>query len=761
MKDRTMRTKRFSITAAALSVLTVVTVLAIASCAPEKEPPLGELMLLLNTDMRTPQDLDGLSLTIEAEGEDQPIFQRDYTLPSDEMRLPATFAVIQGSQAQRRVHFIVKGRLGTTERVTREVRTLVPPSGITAVPLFLQWRCADKRVVCGPGLTCENGACAPIDKELASLPPYTEGDEANLPADGAPIPGADGGADGSKDGATGDASLDGNTGDASPGCGDTQSTAQNCGACGHDCNALPHTTGTGATCVTGKCVVPASSCEKGFLHCTTNVEQGCETDITAPANCGECNHACATSEPQCAPSGATYACTSGCPTGTSLCSNACVDLNTSVQHCGTCPVQCSAPPGGTSKCASGSCDFTCNTNYHRCGATCARDDDATLCGASCTPCQAPTGGHAVCTANKCDIACDGVTTKCGSSCINVANDPANCGACGHDCGAGATCDRGTCLPAVVWDRVNALGMDVGAAGVLFTADAALYQCPALGCTVAPTVLGSNFNSTGYLAVGGGYAVLVGAPHLPNANIGLAACPVGGCPPTIPFIVPTSRLTNVGNQFTVGADIYYESSLFQGSTTTWTFHRCAGWNGSTCATFDITFAKDVTHTEGGGAVTADANNAYFLAPSGTSSNLVSCPNGGASCTPTVLATSVSPTRLAAYGGRVFMMNKGFNGPITVCPAAGCTTTGPATFTTLAGPPTDIAIDASGVYWIMPSGSIQMCPVGGCGSGPRTIATGLTRPSNLRLHGSSVYWLQQPEVTNVTTPNSGAVWRVAKP
>ena len=46
-----------------------------------------------------------------------------------------------------------------------------------------------------------------------------------------------------------------------------------------------------------------------------------------------------------------------------------------------------------------------------------------------------TGLHGFCTAPRLD---------CGEQCVDVGNDPANCGACGHACAAGQPCAGGAC-----------------------------------------------------------------------------------------------------------------------------------------------------------------------------------------------------------------------------------------------------------------------------------------------------------------------------
>jgi hypothetical protein len=82
------------------------------------------------------------------------------------------------------------------------------------------------------------------------------------------------------------------------------------------------------------------------------------------------------------------------------------------------------------------CEGGCVPNdVHNCGA----------CGNVCTPAD---GGVAACTladggSYACTTSCGAGSTLCGTSCVTAANDPNNCGGCGHSCFAGS-CLNGIC-----------------------------------------------------------------------------------------------------------------------------------------------------------------------------------------------------------------------------------------------------------------------------------------------------------------------------
>jgi hypothetical protein len=67
----------------------------------------------------------------------------------------------------------------------------------------------------------------------------------------------------------------------------TTNDPENCGSCGHVCGGQHATL---PACSQSKCVF---ACDPGFLHCSSNDADGCETDTTTDgANCGSCGHSC-------------------------------------------------------------------------------------------------------------------------------------------------------------------------------------------------------------------------------------------------------------------------------------------------------------------------------------------------------------------------------------------------------------------------------------------------------------------------------------
>ncbi len=240
-------------------------------------------------------------------------------------------------------------------------------------------------------------------------------------------------------------------------CGDTQSDAQNCGTCGHDCTKLPHVTGQGVVCTAGKCVVPLSACATGFTHCSTNVDDGCEVDLSQPAHCGSCTNACAVSAPLCSGSGSTFTCTVMCSSPTpDRCTSQCVNLNSDPNNCKTCGTACTFA-NASATCSTGTCAIgACNTGYKDCKngpadgcETYVMGSDKTNCGDCGNACSfanaAASCATGVCQLGACNFGYADCKNGAADGCeTNTQNDPMNCNACNAKCGLTESCATAAC-----------------------------------------------------------------------------------------------------------------------------------------------------------------------------------------------------------------------------------------------------------------------------------------------------------------------------
>jgi len=187
----------------------------------------------------------------------------------------------------------------------------------------------------------------------------------------------------------------------------------NCGTCGVACAADER-------CIVNRCVCGAE---------TSRCADGCRNLNADTVNCGACGVTCEDFE----------ACEYGvckCPGALSACGTTCVDLRSDRNNCGACGVTCPA----VQVCSGGSCQ--CPSTGTLCGSACV---DLAADPAHCGSCDTSCGSDETCTGGAC--VCRAGLTRCGSGCKNLSTDTSNCGACGNVCSyahASAACSSGTC-----------------------------------------------------------------------------------------------------------------------------------------------------------------------------------------------------------------------------------------------------------------------------------------------------------------------------
>ncbi|MBK8255919.1 MAG: hypothetical protein IPK82_25040 [Polyangiaceae bacterium] len=288
-------------------------------------------------------------------------------------------------------------------------------------------------------------------------------------------------------------------GAAANGCEvNTETSADNCGACGTACPSGPNST---AVCTSGSCDLV---CAGGFENCNNNASDGCEQPIlTDTSNCGGCNNVCVTPN-------ATPTCTAGscqvamCNPGFADCNQATADgcevnVTNTVAHCGSCGNTCPSPANATPNCAGGMCGFTCLTGFADCDGLAANGCEVDLlndhknCG-SCNSACSLANATAGCAAGACTVAmctpgfanCDNIAVN-GCE-INLKTDVLNCGVCGTVCNlansdevcSGGVCTVGNCTaPFANCDNNDANGCEVNT-------DSSVGNCGACGntCVVA-------------------------------------------------------------------------------------------------------------------------------------------------------------------------------------------------------------------------------------------------------------------------------------
>lgn len=140
-------------------------------------------------------------------------------------------------------------------------------------------------------------------------------------------------------------------------------------------------------------------------------------------------------------------CIPACSSGNSCCAPGCYNLQTDTHHCGSCSNDCCPNPGlCLLRCSAGHC---CVAGATYCpGAGCKFfSNDPLHCGGCGNVCNPPANATATCVSGSCDFTCNAGFTRCGNQCVDTKTDEANCNGCGIVCNG--SCTNGHCCP---WDH---------------------------------------------------------------------------------------------------------------------------------------------------------------------------------------------------------------------------------------------------------------------------------------------------------------------
>lgn len=355
----------------------------------------------------------------------------------------------------------------------------------------------------------------------------------------------------------------------------------------------------------------------------------------------------------------------------------------------------------------------------------SRFGDPRACGSTAKVCGSGPASFAVCEAGECGIQCRASFADCNQTgsdgCeIDLQVDAKNCGACGRDC-LGASCNSGACgsiLLAAGQDQPKHL-MVTG--GLVYWTSNGAYQTPAVRQLAAP-----------------GGAMPMEVAGYPGNTWGITAddtsiywtCNDGG---TKGAWVRDKALLTSARYISGGVD-GARGIAVEGGTIYWAAEGASGaLEGAVMSvkldgTSQQKLAEKIDRpldviAKDGVVYFSAAKGIYKVSAPGSSSILV----GGL----------VRPVGLRLFNNSLYWVDSA-TGEVSTVPLAGGT---PQLLAIDPSEPADLAVDASGIYWVNRSGKVMALQKGA--SLPVALATGEVDLAGIALDASAVYYTSQGE------------------
>ena len=166
----------------------------VAGCEA-KDPT--QIVLVIDSDIPVPGELDGFSIKIERNGVERTFLTYDLNPDhSASVRLPATLTLVADKELAQRVTITVTGMQGDKPLVERKARLPFADDRILMLRLALLRTCAYLPKPCAADTTCVDGVCTKFDIDPVTLPEYDKA-ESDKKQDAALV--KDAGMDGSRD----------------------------------------------------------------------------------------------------------------------------------------------------------------------------------------------------------------------------------------------------------------------------------------------------------------------------------------------------------------------------------------------------------------------------------------------------------------------------------------------------------------------------------------------------------------------------------
>ena len=146
----------------------------------------GELVMVLQTDLSLPKDVDSVQLSVLVRGDPRLDQVFDQLGADGSLKIPASLGVViqDGGDPSTPVTFRVTAFRAGVPKILREVVTTVPPDRVAALRMPVQWLCWDQVKVddlgkasssCPDGETCVAGSCVDKTVDASRLANYDQG----------------------------------------------------------------------------------------------------------------------------------------------------------------------------------------------------------------------------------------------------------------------------------------------------------------------------------------------------------------------------------------------------------------------------------------------------------------------------------------------------------------------------------------------------------------------------------------------------------
>jgi hypothetical protein len=266
--------------------------LALGACTS----PRTELIIVTDTDLAIPTEIDGMRVEVTGPGGEIETAVARFTAGDPP---PPRFVGLV-PQAERLGPYTIRARatLGGGTVVERVAVVELQPERTLVLYLDLLRSCTTQD--CSTGMTCAAGGCrsttiAPT--ELTEWNGQIMGRDASIPREDAGMPGDDAGpmdAGGEEDAGGAIDAGDVDAGGCVPETEVCNGMDDDCDTIVDECDLANAT----ASCSGGSCAI--DSCDTNFDDCDTNDANGCETDLdTDDMNCGLCDMRCSGSTRDC------------------------------------------------------------------------------------------------------------------------------------------------------------------------------------------------------------------------------------------------------------------------------------------------------------------------------------------------------------------------------------------------------------------------------------------------------------------------------